>query len=55
MIALEPVYAIAFAWVLFSQQPTMRMMAGAALIVAAIVWSGLRKAPASSGPPKKQP
>jgi len=48
VIALEPVYAIAFAWALFSQQPTPRMMAGAALIVAAIVWSGLRKqAPAS--------
>lgn len=47
VIALEPVYAIAFAWALFSQQPTVRMMAGAALIVAAIVWSGLRKAPAA--------
>ena len=42
VIALEPVYAIAFAWALFSQQPTPRMLAGAALIVAAIVWSGLR-------------
>jgi len=45
VIALEPVYAIAFAWALFSQQPTVRMMAGAALIIAAIVWSGLRKSP----------
>src|SRR5690606_7020073 len=45
VIALEPVYAIAFAWMLFAQQPTLRMAAGAALIVAAIVWSGLRKAP----------
>ncbi|WZB63992.1 DMT family transporter [Achromobacter xylosoxidans] len=45
VIALEPVYAIAFAWALFSQQPTPRMLAGAALIVAAIVWSGLRTAP----------
>ncbi|OZI48822.1 DMT family transporter [Bordetella genomosp. 4] len=44
VIALEPVYAIAFAWVLFSQEPSLRMMAGAVLIVAAIVWSGLRKA-----------
>ena len=44
VIALEPVYAIAFAWVLFSQQPSLRMIAGAVLIVAAIVWSGLRKA-----------
>ncbi|MBV7487018.1 DMT family transporter [Bordetella sp. BOR01] len=44
VIALEPVYAIGFAWLLFAQQPTLRMIAGAALIVAAIVWSGLRKA-----------
>ncbi len=43
VIALEPVYAIGFAWVLFAQQPSLRMLAGAALIVAAIVWSGLRK------------
>ncbi|OZI48121.1 DMT family transporter [Bordetella genomosp. 5] len=43
VIALEPVYAIGFAWVLFAQEPTGRMLAGAALIVAAIVWSGLRK------------
>ncbi len=56
VIALEPVYAIAFAWMLFSQQPTVRMMAGAALIVAAIVWSGLRKAPvAPESVPQKQP
>lgn len=44
VIALEPVYAIAFAWALFNQAPTARMLAGAVLIVAAIVWSGLRKA-----------
>ncbi|OZI74368.1 DMT family transporter [Bordetella genomosp. 12] len=43
VIALEPVYAIAFAWFLFAQEPSARMLAGAALIVAAIVWSGLRK------------
>lgn len=43
VIALEPVYAIGFAWILFSQQPTLRMLAGGVLIVAAIVWSGLRK------------
>lgn len=43
VIALEPVYAIAFAWMLFDQQPTVRMVAGGVLIVAAIVWSGLRK------------
>jgi len=43
VIALEPVYAIAFAWTLFGQTPTLRMLGGAALIIAAIVWSGLRK------------
>jgi len=43
VIALEPVYAIAFAWTLFNQAPSARMLAGATLIVAAIVWSGLRK------------
>lgn len=43
VIALEPVYAIGFAWLLFSQEPSLRMMAGALLIVSAIVWSGLRK------------
>ena len=55
VIALEPVYAIAFAWALFSQEPTPRMMAGAALIVAAIVWSGLRKQPPTELATKIQP
>jgi len=44
IIALEPVYAVVFAWALFDQAPTVRMATGALLIVAAIVWSGLRKA-----------
>lgn len=48
VIALEPVYAIAFAWVLFSQQPTLRMLAGGALILAAVAWP----APAI---PRRQP
>lgn len=43
VISLEPVYAIAFAWALFAQAPTARMLIGAALIVGAIVMSGLRK------------
>lgn len=33
IIALEPVYAIAFAWWLFSEQPSVRMLCGAALII----------------------
>jgi len=43
VIALEPVYAIAFAWTLFNQAPSARMLTGAALIVMAIVWSGINK------------
>jgi len=45
VIALEPVYAIAFAWWLFAQEPTARILGGATLIIAVIVWSGLRKNP----------
>ena len=37
IIALEPVYAIACAWWLFAQQPSLRMLAGAAFIICAIV------------------
>lgn len=44
VIALEPVYAIIFAAILFAQYPSMRAIAGGALMIAAIVWSGLRKA-----------
>lgn len=36
IFALEPVYGILFAWWLFSEQPTLRMVAGGALIVGAI-------------------
>jgi len=43
VISLEPVYAIAFAWGLFAQTPTTRMLVGAALIVGAIAMAGLRK------------
>lgn len=34
--ALEPVYAIAFAWALFSERPTLNMFAGAALIIVSV-------------------
>jgi len=37
IIALEPVYAIAFAMILFNEQPTLRMALGAVLIIAAAV------------------
>ncbi len=36
IIALEPVYAIAVAWALFAQVPSLRMMFGGLLIIAAI-------------------
>lgn len=34
--ALEPVYAIVFAWGLFSERPTLKMFAGAALIILSV-------------------
>ncbi|QEI08160.1 DMT family transporter [Pigmentiphaga aceris] len=43
VISLEPVYAIAAAWWLFAQEPTLRMLLGAALIIFAITLSSLRK------------
>lgn len=44
VIALEPVYAIFFAAVLFAQYPSLRALFGGALMVGAIIWSGMRKA-----------
>ncbi len=43
VIALEPVYAILFAALLFAQYPSARALAGGALVIGAIVWSGLRR------------
>ena len=43
IISLEPVYAIACAWWLFHEAPSYRMLAGAALIVLAIVLSAQGK------------
>ena len=43
IIALEPVYAIAFAWWLFGSQPTLEMVLGAALILFAIVFASGKK------------
>lgn len=40
VIALEPVYAIAFAWALFGTSPTLKMAAGGVCIVGAVAWSG---------------
>ncbi|WP_374980258.1 DMT family transporter [Pseudomonas solani] len=38
IFALEPVYGIAFAWWLFSEEPSLRMLAGGTLIIAAIAF-----------------
>lgn len=42
VIALEPLYAIVFAAILFAQYPSIRALLGGALMIGAIVWSGLR-------------
>ncbi|MDP3846133.1 MAG: DMT family transporter [Pseudomonas sp.] len=42
--ALEPVYGISFAWLIFAQAPSLRMLVGAALIMLAILLSVLRPA-----------
>jgi drug/metabolite transporter (DMT)-like permease len=47
VIALEPVYAIGFAWLFFSQSPSQRMLLGAGLILCGIVWSARRAPPES--------
>jgi drug/metabolite transporter (DMT)-like permease len=41
VVASEPLYAILFAWILFSQVPTGRMLAGAAVMMAAIFSASL--------------
>jgi len=46
IFALEPVYGIAFAWWLFNEQPTLRMLLGGAMIiVASIITSRLKSPP----------
>lgn len=41
VVASEPLYAILFAWILFSQVPTARMLIGAAVMMAAIFSASL--------------
>jgi drug/metabolite transporter (DMT)-like permease len=43
IIALEPVYAIACAWWLFGERPSLRMLCGAALIIFTIILSARGK------------
>lgn len=44
VLALEPVYAIAGAWLLFGSVPALTMMLGGALIVAAVIAASVRSA-----------
>ena len=39
VFALEPVYGITVAWLLFNENPTSKMLIGGALIIVAIVVS----------------
>jgi drug/metabolite transporter (DMT)-like permease len=39
VFALEPVYGITLAWLLFNENPTLRMLFGGALIIVAIIVS----------------
>ena len=41
VVALEPIYAIAFAWWFFSQEPSPRTLLGAALIILTILSASL--------------
>tara|TARA_Y100000296_G_C5172888_1_gene258289 strand:+ start:282 stop:1160 length:879 start_codon:yes stop_codon:yes gene_type:complete len=50
IFALEPVYGIAFAWWLFGEQPTLRMLLGGALIIIASVVTSRLKSPPSVVP-----
>jgi drug/metabolite transporter (DMT)-like permease len=40
-VALEPIYAIAFAWWLFNQVPGPRMLLGAAVVILTILSASL--------------
>ena len=41
VVALEPVYAIMFAWILFAQVPSLRTLAGGLIMIAAIFSASL--------------
>lgn len=42
VIAMEPIYAIAGAWLIFGSVPTTGMLLGGLLILGAVVWAGLK-------------
>lgn len=45
IIALEPVYAIIAAWLLFNEQPSIRTVIGGFIIIMTVIWAGLQKQP----------
>ncbi|UCJ14656.1 DMT family transporter [Pseudomonas sp. MM211] len=42
VIAMEPIYAIAGAWLIFGSVPTASMLLGGLLILGAVAWAGLK-------------
>ncbi|SDI87153.1 Threonine/homoserine efflux transporter RhtA [Pseudomonas flavescens] len=42
VIAMEPIYAIAGAWLIFGARPTAGMLLGGLLILGAVAWAGLK-------------
>ena len=43
IISLEPVYAIAIAWICFNEVPTLTMFIGGATILLSVAWANLKK------------
>ncbi|MEG9530357.1 DMT family transporter [Mannheimia indoligenes] len=43
IISLEPVYAIAIAWICFGEVPTLKMIIGGAIILLSVAWANLKK------------
>lgn len=55
IIALEPVYAILCAWVLFNEQPSIRTVVGGVIIILAVIWAGLQKQASHASPANTEP
>ncbi|OOS00772.1 EamA family transporter [Haemophilus paracuniculus] len=43
IISLESVYAIAVAWILLGEPPTLKMLIGGAIIILSVAWTNLKK------------
>ncbi|WP_300730792.1 EamA family transporter [Pseudomonas sp.] len=55
VFALEPVYGITLAWLLFHETPTLRMLLGGVLIIVAIVVSSRMASGPTPGKPRLEP